>query len=63
MIHSYYFILLAGQVHLAKSRVTCHDLFMKVNINTVLVGSKVVLVPYRSEHVPVSTVHRNFRYA
>jgi hypothetical protein len=27
---------------------------MKVNVNTVLVGSKVVLVPYQSEHVPVS---------
>ena len=29
---------------------------MKANINTVLVGSKVVLVPYQSEHVPVSLV-------
>jgi hypothetical protein len=27
---------------------------MKANIDTILVGSKVVLVPYRSEHVPVS---------
>ena len=27
---------------------------MKANVNTVLVGSKVVLVPYQSEHVPVS---------
>ena len=31
---------------------------MKANINTVLVGSKVVLVPYRSEHVPVSWLYR-----
>jgi hypothetical protein len=27
---------------------------MKANINTVLIGEKVVLVPYRPEHVPVS---------
>lgn len=27
---------------------------MKVNVNTVLVGSKVVLIPYQSDHVPVS---------
>ena len=26
---------------------------MKANIDTILVGSKVVLVPYRPEHVPV----------
>lgn len=31
---------------------TCID--MKVNVNTVLVGSKVLLVPYQSEHVLVS---------
>lgn len=29
------------------------NLPMKANINTVLVGSKVILVPYRPEHVPV----------
>lgn len=32
---------------------------MRVNENTVLVGAKAVLVPYRPEHVPVSTL-RNF---
>lgn len=26
---------------------------MKANIDTVIVGSRVVLVPYRPEHVPV----------
>jgi len=30
---------------------------MKANVDTVLVGSKVVLVPYRSEHVPVRLIH------
>lgn len=29
---------------------------MKANVDTVLVGSKVVLVPYRSEHVPVRLI-------
>ena len=31
---------------------------MKVNQNTVLIGEKVLLVPYGREHVPVRALYR-----